>query len=378
MFFKELEQLRQEHPSLASLIAHVDDQLSQFDVSGLAKPAEFASFYNADVNQLIAIFDALVDSGLLAPVEMCECPQCHQVVSANDVKTRHATGDEFLCPDCGTGFLHESPRQFKVFRLSPRALHETTRNRMAPKPKVEHIVLLIHGILTDAVWQERVAAELNLLPRVEAHPIGYGFVELLMFWCPWFTRNIALRIIEKKVRLAISLSPGAKVSVIAHSFGTYCIFRLLNEKADLRFFRVILCGSIVSDRYPWDHVQLRVEETIINDCGTRDFWPAAAKSLTFGYGATGTFGFKSPGIRDRYHDFNHSGFFDEAFVRKYWVPFIATGEIVLSPWTSHRPSSPFLVKALATIPFQLVLLGCILVYFKSSIIALASMLLRLL
>ena len=158
-----------------------------------------------------------------------------------------------------------------------------------------------------------------------------------------------------------------RLIVIAHSFGTYATFRLLNENADFRLFRVLLCGSIVSDHYPWHFVQPRVEETIVNDCGTRDIWPAAAKSLSWGYGATGTFGFKSPGIRDRFHDIDHGGFFDDDFIKKYWVPFIESGEVVLSPWTSKRPASPYYVRLLANVPIQWISFGILVWLFRHSI-----------
>jgi pimeloyl-ACP methyl ester carboxylesterase len=370
MFFNESEQLLRRHPSLSSLITQIDARLSQFDGFGLAKPSDFATFLNAKHDQVVALFDELVASGVLIATDMCECTKCNMLTPTSDYRACIASGEELLCPTCGTDLIKDESRQIKVFRLSSRALHETTKNKMTPKHEVDHVIPLIHGILTDAVWQERVAAELNLLPKVEASPIGYGILELVMFWCPLFTRRIALRTIEKKIRHAIARHPGAKISVIAHSFGTYATFRLLNENADLRFHRVVLCGSIVSDRYPWDHVEPRVENTIINDCGTRDRWPAIAKTLTWGYGATGTFGFKSPGIRDRFHDFDHSGFFTDEFVQTYWMPFISTGEIVPSPWTSKRASSPFLVKCLAAIPLQWITLLLLLYLFKLNILRL--------
>lgn len=375
MFFKELEQLRRDHPSLADLITQIDARLSQLDSQGLVMPDVFAAFFEADQNQVVAIFDELVACGTLAHINMCKCMKCSTLMPSSEYRTSLATGDELLCPVCGTNF--QQSLQFRCYRLSPHAMHNSMKNMMPPKTKAEHVILLIHGILTDAVWQEKVAAELNIIPKTEALPIGYGIVELIMFWCPLLTRRFALKTIERKIRHAISLHPGARISVIAHSFGTYAIFRLLSEKADLRFHRVILCGSIISDRYPWDHVQPRVAEPIINDCSTRDVWPAAAKSLTWGYGASGTFGFKSPGIRDRYHDIDHGGFFSEEFVQKYWVPFIQSGNFVQSLWTSRRPTSPWYVKVLASLPFQWISLVILCWYMRQHILTLLEVVMSL-
>jgi hypothetical protein len=367
MFFKESERLQQEHPSLASLIAKIDAHLSRFDKSGLANPVIFASLLNASQHQVLSVFEKLTTLDVLENVYLCECPKCKRLLPSAEYRLSVAAGDEFPCTDCGTNLVGSSPKQVMAFRLSPNALHEVSKNKMASKTKVEHLVLLIHGIRTDAVWQEKVAAELNLLPNVEAQPIGYGIFDTFRFWFPFFTRTLVLKKIENKIRLAIAMHPGAKVSVIAHSFGTYAIFRLLNEKADFRLFRVLLCGSIISDNYPWDFVQPRVEETIINECGTKDIWPAAAKSLSWGYGATGTFGFKSPGFRDRFHDIDHGGFFDDEFVKTYWVPFIEKGEVVPSPWTARRPSSPNKVTLLASLPIQWIGFGLLIWLFRHPI-----------
>jgi hypothetical protein len=121
---------------------------------------------------------------------------------------------------------------------------------------------------------------------------------------------------------------GAKLSVIAHSFGTYAIANILKENPDIQLHRLILCGAIVPSEFRWDQIQHRVETEIINDCGISDVWPVLAQSTTFGYGASGRFGFGTPGVRDRYHDFGHGGFFEKQFVRDFWLPWFRNGEFV--------------------------------------------------
>lgn len=357
MFFKESEQLRREHPGLEALIGRIDARLAQFSADGRATPAVFSAFLNVDQHQVASLFDRYAALGVLAPAEMCECTECFHPMPASDYRTSLALGQECPCSSCGTDLVQQSPRHFKAFRLTESAAHQVRKNSTAPKAQVEHLVLLIHGINTDGRWQEKVAAELNVLPGVQAETIGYGVLQVVMFWCPLLTRRFPIRTIEWKLRQAMAIHRAPHVSVVAHSFGTYAIFWLLKRKPDLRFFRMILCGSIVSDQYRWDEVQPRIESPIINDCGTRDAWPAAAKALTWGYGATGVFGFKSPAIRDRFHDVGHSGFFDDDFVQKYWVPFIERGQIVTSPWTSRRPQSPWHVMFLAKVPIQWIALG---------------------
>lgn len=42
------------------------------------------------------------------------------------------------------------------------------------------------------------------------------------------------------------------------------------------------------------------------------------------------FGFGTPGVRDRYHDFGHGGFFQEKFVSDFWLPWFRSGNFVKS------------------------------------------------
>jgi len=118
--------------------------------------------------------------------------------------------------------------------------------------------------------------------------------------------------------------------VIAHSFGTYAIGRILKENPDIRLHRLVLCGAVLPTDFRWDQIRSRVDTDIINDCGIRDIWPVLAQSTTFGYGPSGRFGFGTPGVRDRFHNFGHGGFFEEKFVRAFWLPWFRMGQLVNS------------------------------------------------
>jgi pimeloyl-ACP methyl ester carboxylesterase len=141
------------------------------------------------------------------------------------------------------------------------------------------------------------------------------------------TRKAPVQKLLWRIRAARDHFPASKLSVIAHSFGTYAIGRILRENPDIRLRRLILCGCILPSDFRWDQIRDRVEEEIINDCGTRDLWPVLAESTTFGYGPSGRFGFGTPGVRDRYHDFGHGGFFQSAFVSKFWSPWFRSGKL---------------------------------------------------
>jgi hypothetical protein len=71
------------------------------------------------------------------------------------------------------------------------------------------------------------------------------------------------------------------------------------------------------------------DATVLNEVGGRDYLPALAEKVTWGYGSTGTYGFHVPGVRDRYHNkAAHSTFLKVEFCKKYWVSFLRDGKIV--------------------------------------------------
>lgn len=77
--------------------------------------------------------------------------------------------------------------------------------------------------------------------------------------------------------------------------------------------------------------------------------------MTWGYGASGTFGFKTSEVKDRFHDCSHSDFFTAKHMRKYWVPLIVDGQVVLSSWSAKRPGPGFLMTYLNLLPLKSIL-----------------------
>lgn len=216
----------------------------------------------------------------------------------------------------------------------------------------KHIVVLIHGIRTHAVWQERLAESLNLIPNVEAYPIGYGFFDALRFLSPVATRKYPISRVTRELRTLRADNPDADISVVAHSFGTYIISEILNEETDIRFHRIQLCGSIIDIKYRWDKVKSRIKGQVVNDAGTKDIWPVIASVVTWGFGSSGTFGFKTASVRDRYYHCGHSDFFEENHMETYWIPLIVDGEIKPSKWTSSRSSPGFFIAFINIVPLK--------------------------
>jgi pimeloyl-ACP methyl ester carboxylesterase len=224
---------------------------------------------------------------------------------------------------------------------------------LEPRGDDQHVVLLVHGIRTEADWQDRIASLLRKAGVNCPQPFKYGYFDLFQFLTPGtVTRHIPSGRLHRQLRSISMQRPQAKLTVIAHSFGTVAICRLLQEFPDLVLHRLILCGSVVPLDYPWDRVRLQVQNRVLNECGVQDIWPRLAAACTWGYGPTGATGFGNFDVCDRFHPGRHSDFFNDKFVTMYWLPFILYGEIPESDFERTRQASPRLHRFVGRLPLR--------------------------
>lgn len=223
-----------------------------------------------------------------------------------------------------------------------------------------HLVILVHGIRDLARWQSGVGDALKAEGFDVAHT-SYGRFNLFKFLIPTdIFRSGAAEEIWTDIRSAKLEAerkhPGKRidVSIVAHSFGTYIVTRIVKKEFDLDLKRIILCGAVVHYRFPFQEIQHRFDPPLINEVGTRDPWPAMADFLTFGYGSAGTTGFNRPFVTDRFHNKAGHGYFLNAdFARRFWVPFLRDGTIV--PGSPDAENPPFWVRLLLTFKIKYLL-----------------------
>ena len=210
-----------------------------------------------------------------------------------------------------------------------------------------HTVILIHGIRTTALWQNEIRKTLES-QSFKVQLTNYGRFDLLRFLCPGqFFRRRVLKDITQQVRDIVSRS-GAPCSVIAHSFGTFIVSGILQSARDVRFHRIIFCGSVVRYRFPVAEYSHRFDGELINEVGTRDVWPVLAETVTTGYGSAGTYGFKRLDVRDRWHNGKtHSAFLTRDFCERYWVPLLRDGSLV--EHNSEAKSPPWWLQIIAVV-----------------------------
>ncbi|MCB1085772.1 MAG: hypothetical protein KDM63_01900, partial [Verrucomicrobiae bacterium] len=121
------------------------------------------------------------------------------------------------------------------------------------------MVVLIHGIRTRGEWCEMVRDELEA-KGIKSRAIGLGeYFDVFRFLCPIGTRKRQVRRVLAQIDDVQRIYRGAKISVIAHSFGTYVFSQILKKTNNPDFHRVILCGGIVSEKFPWMRYEARLE-----------------------------------------------------------------------------------------------------------------------
>ncbi|WP_370981014.1 hypothetical protein [Agaribacterium sp. ZY112] len=245
-------------------------------------------------------------------------------------------------------YLSQIPSQSEREELS-QLIDLALAGLPAPPKK---IVVLIHGIRTQGKWFNLLENEINKTGDFEVRHCKYGFFDGIRFWIPipWLFRNSPVRKVQRAINTIIGTHPGAELCAVAHSNGTYILSKIIKHNPQFNFKKIILCGSIVDENHDWPALKSQDKNLFINDCGTKDIWPVLAKSSTFGYGASGRFGFNHPEITDRHHNFGHDGFFSKEFISQYWLPFLTEGKIEPSQWDIQRPDEKWHIQAIGLFP----------------------------
>ena len=212
------------------------------------------------------------------------------------------------------------------------AEENTRRATWAPLPPAEviglpsttrRLIISLHGIRTRGTWQKEFHSEL----QHDGFPhelLDYGYFRALQLLMPfqktrkvdWFRREYE-RLIGKT---------GTRPSVIAHSFGTYIVAGAIEKYRELKFDRLILCGSLVPEDYDWETVirNGRVK-AVLNQFSPSDIWVRLGSFMVPGAGQSGILGFNGshPQVfQQRRERFSHSDYFFPLNYRQNWLPFL--------------------------------------------------------
>jgi pimeloyl-ACP methyl ester carboxylesterase len=194
------------------------------------------------------------------------------------------------------------------------------------------LVISIHGIRTKAIWQSNFSAIMGRY-NILCCPYRYGYFSLLRFlWRPSRDKMIDLfyefysRVVEKYGE-GIDLDNEMKrPSIVAHSFGSYILGYCMLKYPDVKFDKVILCGSILPENFDWDTIVFRDQISFLrNEYGVYDYWAKIVGFIVPNTGMSGVKGFHVATTHiseERYDYFKHSDYFKGQHIDKYWVPFM--------------------------------------------------------
>ncbi len=167
------------------------------------------------------------------------------------------------------------------------------------------IVVTLHGIRTRGQWQKQITPYLARYGLIPYH-LDYGFFGVLSFVLPW-TRAARVQWLRDELRDLLDRTGAKRVSVIAHSFGTWLALEVLEaENGNLRFDRVVLTGSIVRRDFPWEATLLHKHwvQAVRNERATGDvvvraagLFARLAGAIAPRAGASGALGFADPPAR---------------------------------------------------------------------------------
>jgi len=224
--------------------------------------------------------------------------------------------------------------------------------------EIRHVIVLIHGIRDIGAWHSNVNRHLVEAGTV-VEQIRYGKYLASRFLCPIDLSGAAVQRVLKELQSLRHEYPNARMSVIAHSFGTYVTLKVLERDKNIDLWKIIFCGSVANDRHDWSELKRRVgdgdratKQFILNDCGTGDVWPVIGAAFGWHYGMAGATGFSEGFITNRFHRAKggvkggHGLYFDPDFVREHWRPFLINDEAPAIGDGSQGEHLPWPVKIL--------------------------------
>jgi len=202
--------------------------------------------------------------------------------------------------------------------------------RSTPIVQQSKVIFPLHGIRTRAAWQKGLsdlAGRHGWVCRLDRW--SFGRFSLPAFLTPW-TREAKLNWFRKQYDKELhdrrlDIDQGQTPSVVAHSFGTYILGYALLRFDFIRFNKVILCGSILPEDFPWDKLIERGQvQAVRNEYGFRDPWVKRVHCFVRGTGPSGASGFKCQHSRleQEGFEYDHGDYFGIDHMEDRWIPFL--------------------------------------------------------
>ncbi len=199
------------------------------------------------------------------------------------------------------------------------------------------LIVTIHGIRTGNTnrWDERfqklVKEELSH-KNYEVKIFDYSYFNMLQFGNRWSRNNAICKFYKFYDE---NFDPENPPSVVAHSFGTYILFKTLNKHKHIKFDKIIFCGSILSSKINWRKIlELGQFNTLYNHHGWNEWFLIGSKVITLSRfcGHAGKKGFKDippkfiSRIINEDYNYNHGDYFLKSGMKANWLKYFFNQE----------------------------------------------------
>ena len=296
-----------------------------------------SDFLAAEIGLTVDILAAYAGCGVASKKRVAICPN-------DDAVIEEETAGKFICDNCDSSFEESEitkedvyiPRELQL--PEPAVEQNPSGNFGIPKDQYEHVIYLIHGINDIGAWQSTVSQALES-PKTIILQGRSGLYSPIRFLCPLNLSGSVIDEVVEKLRDVRNEYSNAKLSIIAHSFGTYVTLKALEKDPNLKLWKMVFCGSVANDQIRWVRFKNRIgdgvrptRDFVVNDCGTGDYWPIFGAAFGWHYGMAGATGFSEEMVLNRFHREldgsagRHGLYFNKDFVKKYWRPFLIEDE----------------------------------------------------
>ena len=284
-----------------------------------------------------ALLEELAAAGYLAATDRRICPSCRHTVAPQDESERR-------CSHCQFSFEREEPAIERVYARPGRRSRDV------------RWVVTVHGMNTRGPWQEEFSWKLARIYGYAVPVAIYKYGKLLI--SPFLLlaqERYALLLMHQLQNLREEMKAegyGDRPDVVAHSFGTWLLGRVLELDPALRLGRVVLTGSVIPPDFPWAKYFAGADprvEAVLCHYSDRDGVVPFAEYLVPRGGPSGRRGFNreeapAPLVHRLAKGFAHSDYFApqhlEQVMNEVWGEFLTLPAQELASWGERLPSPP--------------------------------------
>ncbi|HSZ84603.1 MAG TPA: hypothetical protein VK787_01160 [Puia sp.] len=194
------------------------------------------------------------------------------------------------------------------------------------------VVSSIHGFKSHGKWQTKLA-DILTTKKIPGKSFDYGY-QFLSCLNPGFRKMLVKNfyhdyclLLQNRDYKIDTRNPLRRPSVIAHSLGSFILCKAMMKYPDIRFDKIILCGSIVHEDFNWDLLFKRNQVHFV-----RNEFSSSDKIVRWGWllslnrkcrsGRKGFLRSASFFNQEEFEYFDHSSFFEGGHINKYWIPFL--------------------------------------------------------